>query len=80
MLDVIKSSPGPLFQMTEFGYARESSQITKMLKSVGELLTNRVHSVRIMGSGVLDLCWIACGRLDGCYAGVAGKTIAKFLI
>jgi hypothetical protein len=32
-----------------------------------------VHSVRIMGSGVLDLCYVACGRLDAVYAGVAGE-------
>ena len=26
-----------------------------------------------MGSGVLDLCYVACGRLDACYCGLAGE-------
>ena len=30
------------------------------------------RSVRIMGSCVLDLCYVACGRLDAMYLGVAG--------
>jgi fructose-1,6-bisphosphatase/inositol monophosphatase family enzyme len=32
-----------------------------------------VHSVRTLGSGVLDLCYVACGRLDFIYAGVGGE-------
>lgn len=37
------------------------------------ILLQNAHSLRIMGSGVLDLCYIACGRLDACYSGVAGE-------
>ena len=28
----------------------------------------RVRAVRRLGSAVLDLAWLACGRLDGCWA------------
>jgi fructose-1,6-bisphosphatase/inositol monophosphatase family enzyme len=40
-------------------------------------MSKGVHSVRIMGSGVLDLCYVACGRLDAVYAGVAGNGISS---
>lgn len=64
--------------MTEFGYARNDNQVDQMLKSVGALLRKRVHSIRMMGSGVLDLCWVACGRLDAAYAGVSGRRYFDF--
>ena len=28
--------------------------------------------MRMLGSGVLDLCYVSCGRMDACYVGVAG--------
>lgn len=32
------------------------------------------HAIRSLGSGVLDLCYLASGRLDALYAGVAGES------
>jgi fructose-1,6-bisphosphatase/inositol monophosphatase family enzyme len=31
------------------------------------------HAIRQLGSGVLNLCYVACGRQDAVYAGVAGN-------
>jgi fructose-1,6-bisphosphatase/inositol monophosphatase family enzyme len=59
--------------LTEFGYQRNMEKITVILNCLKGLLAKGIHSVRIMGSGVLDLCYIACGRLDCVYAGVAGN-------
>ncbi len=42
----------------------------KILKS---LLINNVHGVRMLGSAVVDLCYIAAGRLDALFAGLAGN-------
>ena len=30
-------------------------------------LTNLARGMRRLGSGALDLCYVAAGRLDGCY-------------
>ncbi len=32
------------------------------------------HAIRSLGSGVLDLCYLAAGRLDAVYAGVANES------
>lgn len=32
------------------------------------------HAIRSLGSGVLDLCYLASGRLDALCAGVAGES------
>jgi len=36
------------------------------------LLRSNVQAVRQLGSGVLDLAYVAAGRVDGVYCGVAG--------
>lgn len=59
--------------MTEFGYQRDEAKLEIAFACLRALIVCGAHSVRIMGSGVLDLCFVACGRLDAVYAGVAGK-------
>ena len=59
--------------MAEFGYGREQEDITVILNCINAFLTHGVHAVRMMGSGVLDLCFVASGRLDMVYTGVAGE-------
>lgn len=44
-----------------------------MLEPVKTLLNRKVRSIRMIGSGALDLCFVACGRLDAVYAGLAGE-------
>ena len=60
--------------LTEFGYQRDE----KSLRCISDCLLNMLmkggHAMRHMGSGVLNLCYVAAGRLDVCYAGVAGES------
>jgi fructose-1,6-bisphosphatase/inositol monophosphatase family enzyme len=58
--------------LTEFGYQRDETKLEIALQCMKALLLRGAHSVRVMGSGVLDLCFVGCGRLDAVYAGVAG--------
>ena len=57
----------------EFGYAREKSAIDEMLGALGRIVEHGCRTTRSLGSGVLDLCWVATGRLDVVYAGVASE-------
>ena len=57
----------------EFGYAREPAAIRKMVGAVAGILQHGCRTLRCLGSGVLDLCYVASGRLDVVYAGVANE-------
>jgi len=59
--------------LTEIGYQRDQNKVTHILDVMKRLLLRGSHSIRIMGSGVLDLCMVASGRLDFIYSGVAGE-------
>jgi len=58
---------------TEFGYARSTTAVDRMLKALGNIMTHGCRTTRQIGSGVLDLCYVASGRLDIVYSGVAGE-------
>jgi fructose-1,6-bisphosphatase/inositol monophosphatase family enzyme len=55
----------------EFGYARTQEGIDNMVNAVRRLLEHGVRTTRTLGSGVLDLCYVACGRMDVVYTGMA---------
>lgn len=55
----------------EFGYARDSECIAKMVGAVQKLLQHGCRTTRSLGSGVLDLCYVATGRIDVVYTGVS---------
>lgn len=57
----------------EFGYARQESAVSKMVGAVKKILLHGCRTCRCIGSGVLDLCWVASSRLDVVYAGVANE-------
>ena len=57
----------------EFGYARDEGDVEKMVLAVKRLLQHGVRTTRTLGSGVLDLCYVACGRMDVVYTGVASE-------
>jgi myo-inositol-1(or 4)-monophosphatase len=57
----------------EFGYGRDAKKISAMLTAVQRILEHGCRTTRQLGSGVLDLCYTASGRLDVVYAGVAGE-------
>lgn len=55
----------------EFGYARSEKGIDDMVDAVRRILKHGCRSMRTYGSGVLDLCYVASGRLDIVYTGIA---------
>lgn len=55
----------------EFGYARSEEGVDNMVNAVRRLLKHGCRSTRSYGSGVLDLCYVASGRLDVVYTGIA---------
>jgi fructose-1,6-bisphosphatase/inositol monophosphatase family enzyme len=57
----------------EFGYARSSNAIASMVRVVQNILQHGCRTTRSLGSGVLDLCYVATGRLDVVYAGVVNE-------
>lgn len=57
----------------EFGYARDAKAVDKMVGVVHRILYHGCRTMRSLGSGVLDLCYVATGRIDVVYAGVAGE-------
>jgi fructose-1,6-bisphosphatase/inositol monophosphatase family enzyme len=57
----------------EFGYAKSEEGVDLMTGAVRRLLRHGVRATRSLGSGVLDLCYVASGRLDVVYAGVADE-------
>ena len=44
-----------------------------MVNAVRRLLKHGVRTTRTLGAGVLDLCYVACGRMDVVYTGMAGE-------
>lgn len=58
----------------EYGYVdNQPEKVNKLLACVKNLLLHGCKSIRGLGSGVLDMCYVATGRLDAVYAGVAGE-------
>jgi myo-inositol-1(or 4)-monophosphatase len=57
----------------EFGYVREAADVEKIVAAVSRLMIHGCRTSRQLGSGALDLCYVACGRLDAVYAGIAGE-------
>ena len=57
----------------EFGYERSPEGIRKLVAVTERLLQTNVQAVRQLGSGVLDLAYVAAGRVDAVYTGVAGE-------
>mmetsp|Transcript_2350 Transcript_2350/g.5837 ORF Transcript_2350/g.5837 Transcript_2350/m.5837 type:complete len:387 (-) Transcript_2350:447-1607(-) len=56
----------------EFGYVRGKKEVSSMVKVVEDIMVHGCRTSRQIGSGVLDLCYVATGRIDVVYAGVAG--------
>jgi len=59
--------------LTETGYQRGSEQLNTIFRCLRAVVDKGPHSIRILGSCVLDLCYVGCGRLDAIYLGVAGE-------
>ena len=50
--------------VTGFYYDR-GKIMRKTLEKMGDFLTRNVHGVRRDGSAAMDMCYVACGRVDG---------------
>ena len=54
----------------EFGYVRSPKGIDRMLEAVKRIMIHGCRATRSYGSGALDLCYVATGRIDVVYCGV----------
>jgi inositol-phosphate phosphatase / L-galactose 1-phosphate phosphatase len=58
----------------EFGYVqRDESAVDTLLTGLRNVLLHGCRTTRQFGSGVLDMCYVATGRVDVVYAGLAGE-------
>ncbi len=57
----------------EFGYTQSAGGVDLVARAMARLLCHGVRATRSLGSGVLDLCYVASGRLDVVYAGLADE-------
>lgn len=48
------------------GFPYRKDQLTPILDRLGRVL-HQCRDIRRLGSAALDICWVACGRLDGYY-------------
>lgn len=61
------AAPSPMSQsLIGTGFAYEASVRAEQASIVSRLLPE-ARDIRCMGSAALNLCWVACGRLDGYY-------------
>lgn len=61
------AKPAPMSQsLIGTGFAYEVAVRTEQAVIVSRLLPE-ARDIRCMGSAALNLCWVACGRLDGYY-------------
>ncbi|KAA8493491.1 Inositol monophosphatase 1 [Porphyridium purpureum] len=57
---------------TEVGSARDPDSVRVITRVIGHLMeVQTIRGMRMLGSGALDLCYVADGTLDAVYAGVA---------
>jgi len=48
------------------GFAYERGEVMKKnLKNIEKFFNEEINGIRRTGSAALDLCWVACGRVDG---------------
>lgn len=57
--------------ISEWGYDRSVEGVRKMLSINERLLVRKVRGIRQLGSGTLNICFVAMGRADAVYCGVA---------
>ncbi|CAM9170978.1 unnamed protein product [Hapterophycus canaliculatus] len=57
---------GDALVVNNIGAARDDAFIATTLARLGELLRRNVQAIRMSGSAALNMCHVACGKLD-CY-------------
>lgn len=63
--------------LNEPGYERSAAGIAKISATSRALLERGVQAVRVTGSAVLSIIWVACGRANAYYAGLHEKDCPK---
>ena len=57
----------------EMGYARNQKEVDVLYGAQARLMLKGCRAMRQLGSGCLDLCFVASGRLDVVYAGLCNE-------
>lgn len=57
--------------ISEWSYERSEGGIRTVLSANQRLLQRGVRGIRQLGSGALDMCYVAMGRAQGVYGGIA---------
>ena len=57
--------------ISEWGYDRTEEGVEKMLKVNHRFMTKPVRGIRQLGSGSLDMCYVAMGKVEATYCGVS---------
>lgn len=65
------SQLGDAIIISEWGYDRSVEGVRKMLSINERLMIRKVRGIRQLGSGTLNICYVAMGRADAVYCGVA---------
>lgn len=63
--------------LTDPGYERSAEGVARMAKAYAAVLSVGTRAVRIVGSSVLSLCYVACGRCSASYFGLHEKDCPK---
>ena len=62
---------------TDVGYERSAEGIQKLCATSAAVMSGNVRALRIFGSTVLCLVWVACGRCSAFYCGVHKRDCPK---
>eukprot|EP00967_Tisochrysis_lutea_P127922 scaffold218269_cov39-Tisochrysis_lutea.AAC.2 len=62
---------------TDAGYERSPQGIARLAGAHAALLSQNVFALRILGSTVLSVAYLACGRANGFYSGLAKRDCPK---
>ena len=57
----------------EMGYARNKKDMDTLMGAQARVMTKGCRALRQLGSGCLDLCFVASGRLDAVFAGLCDE-------
>lgn len=62
----VTAETNPRRALIATGFPYDKSELAPLVRRVAAILTH-CADLRRLGSAALDICWVACGRLDGYY-------------
>ena len=75
--DAIATTVPDSLVLVDPGYERSAAGVAKFTKCMAALLIANVQAVRILGSAVLSICWVASGRANAYFGGLHEKDCPK---